>query len=443
MKLAVVVPRYGVDLSGGADRHARDVAQRLARHADVEVLATCAHDSVTWQNRFAPGTDRVNNLTVRRFPVLRERNTDEFNRRQLQVFDRPHSIADELAWLESAGPNSPALIKYIRAHARTYDYFIFFSYRYYPAYHGIRAVSRRAVLVPTAERDPALGLAIFGPVFRGVRAIMYDSFEERALIHAASGNTTVPGVVVGVGPDVPARPGPARFRRKFGVQGSFAIYVGRIDETKGCKDLFEYFRRYVANVSGTMSLVLVGTSILPVPSHPRIRNLGSVSDVDRFDAMAAADLLIIPSHVESLSIVAIEAWALGKPVVANGRCDVLKGQMIRSDAGLYYENYAEFAEALFTLQTNPRLRAALGANGRTFFRRHYAWPVIERKYLEMIAQLKQEETALRRHRVEPLPSWLARRLRTVAPSREVVDRLPAGPALTQGRPGAQRPNADS
>ena len=171
MKLAVVVPRYGVDLSGGADRHARDVAQRLARHADVEVLATCAHDSVTWQNRFAPGTDRLDNLTVRRFPVLRERNTDEFNRRQLQVFDRPHSIADELAWLESAGPNSPALIKYIRAHARTYDYFIFFSYRYYPAYHGIRAVSRRAVLVPTAERDPALGLAIFGPVFRGVRTI--------------------------------------------------------------------------------------------------------------------------------------------------------------------------------------------------------------------------------------------------------------------------------
>ena len=208
-------------------------------------------------------------------------------------------------------------------------------------------------------------------------------------------------------------------------------------------DLFEYFRRYVANVSGTMSLVLVGISILPVPSHPRIRNLGSVSDVDKFDAMAAADLLIIPSHVESLSIVAIEAWALGKPVVANGRCDVLKGQMIRSDAGLYYENYAEFAEALFTLQTNPRLRAALGANGRAFFRRHYAWSVIERKYLEMIAQLKQEETALRRHRVEPLPSWLARRLRTVAPSREVVDRLPAGPALTQGRPGAQRPNADS
>ena len=172
MRLAVVVPRYGVDLSGGTDRHARDVAQRLARHADVEVLTTCALDSVTWQNRFAPGTDRVNNLTVRRFPVLRERNTDEFNRRQLQVFDRPHSIADELAWLESAGPNSPALIKYIRANARTYDYFIFFSYRYYPAYHGIRAVSRRAVLVPTAERDPAVGLAIFGPVFRGVRAIM-------------------------------------------------------------------------------------------------------------------------------------------------------------------------------------------------------------------------------------------------------------------------------
>ena len=54
--------------------------------------------------------------------------------------------------------------------------------------------------------------------------------------------------------------------------------------------------------------------------------------------MAAAELLIMPSYFESLSMVALEAWALGRPVLANGRCDVLKGQCIRSNAGLYYEN---------------------------------------------------------------------------------------------------------
>ena len=443
MKLAVVVQRYGPDLSGGAELHARYVAERLARHADVEVLTSCAHDYITWRNEFAAGTDRVNGLIVRRFPVRHERNTDEFGRRSIQVFERPHSITDELAWLDSEGPTSPALTKYVRANALAYDYFIFFSYRYYHAYHGIRAVSPRALLVPTAERDPAMGLAIFGPVFRGVRAVMYNSFEERALINSVSGNTLVPGVVVGVGSEVPDHPNADRFRRKTGIGGPFAIYVGRIDENKGCDDLFDHFRRYAATVSRELSLVLVGHSILPIPSHARIRYLGFVSDEDKFDAIAAADVLIMPSHLESLSMVAIEAWALGRPVLANGRCDVLKGQCIRSNAGLYYENYAEFAEALFTLETNPSLRSALGAGGRDYFRRHYAWSVIERKYLEMLERLRQGESALRDHRLEPLPSWLARRRRTLMPSREVIDRLPTGPAPNNGGQAAECPEADS
>ena len=193
----------------------------------------------------------------------------------------------------------------------------------------------------------------------------------------------------------------------------------------------------------TLSLVLVGHSILPIPSHPRIRHLGFVSDEDKFDAMAAADVLIMPSYLESLSMVAIEAWALGRPVLANSQCDVLKGQCIRSNAGLYYENYAEFSDTLFTLETNPRLRTALGANGRDYFRRHYAWSVIEQKYLEMLKRLRQDEAALPDHRLEPLPGWFARRRRTLAPSRNVIDRLPTGPALQNRRQATQQPKADS
>ena len=83
--------------------------------------------------------------------------------------------------------------------------------------------------------------------------------------------------------------------------------------------------------------MLIGNSLLPIPEHPRIRHLGFLDDTDKFDAMAAAELLIMPSYFESLSMVALEAWALGRPVLANGKCDVLKGQCIRSNAGLYYE----------------------------------------------------------------------------------------------------------
>ncbi|MGE5200109.1 MAG: glycosyltransferase family 4 protein, partial [Rhodospirillaceae bacterium] len=381
------------------------------------------------------GWSEVNGVRVRRFPVRRERDPGRFGRRSHRVFGSAHSIADELAWLDSEGPASASLIDCIRRNEAGYDFFIFFSFRYYHAYHGIRAAASRALLVPTAERDGAVGLSIFGPIFRGVRALMYNSFEERAMIQAAAANDAVPHVVVGVGSEVPARTNPERFRQKYGITSPFVVYVGRIDENKGCTELFSHFGRYARAVRGDLSLVLMGNSILPIPEHPRIRHLGFVSDEDKFDGIAASEALIMPSYFESLSMVALEAWALGKPVLANGRCDVLQGQCLRSNAGLFYESYAEFLEALALLQSNRRLAGAMGRNGRDYFQRHYAWPVIVRKYMDMLDRLRAEDRdGAGRAAIEPLPGWFARRRADCRAGNDVVAALPAGPALRTRRP---------
>jgi len=425
VKVAVVVQRYGADINGGAELHARYIAEHLARHTEVEVLTTCARDYVTWRNELPAGVEQIGGVTVRRFPVARPRDVHDFGRRSTAVFTRTHSLSDELAWLESEGPTSHALVKHVASAADAYDWFVFFSYRYYHAFHGVRAAASRAVLVPTAERDAAIGLAIFPPIFRGVRALMFNSFEERAMIQHVAGAGDLPGVVVGVGSDIPARPEPERFRQQFGITGPFAIYVGRIDENKGCKELFEYFRRYTRTMPGGLQLVLIGKAILPVPADPRIRHLGFLSDTDKFDALAAADVLIMPSYYESLSMVALEAWGMGKPVLANGRCDVLKGQCLRSNAGLYYESYAEFADALYSIASSASLSQGLGRNGRAYFERHYAWPVIERKYLDVFSQLSARGASAA-PAVEPLPGFFARRARTVPAAEDVLGRVPAG-----------------
>ena len=423
MKLAVVVQRYGRAINGGAELHARYIAERLARHAEVEVLTTCANDYVTWRNELPAGVERVNNLPVRRFPVKHERDPAVFGRRSERVFHSPHSLGEELDWLDAEGPTSPALVEYIERNAHTFDYCLFFSYRYYPAYYCARAAGARAILVPTAERDEAIGLSIFQPLFRGVRALMYNSPEERAMIHAASSNQEVPGVVVGVGSDVPPSTQPGRFRQKYNIRGPFAVYVGRIDQNKGCNELFEFFQGYLREPAGRLSLVLIGNSLLPIPDHPRIRHFGFLDDTDKFDAMAAADLLVMPSYFESLSMVALEAWALGRPVLANGRCDVLKGQCIRSNAGLYYENYQEFFEALRAMEQNRCLSGALGRNGRQFFRENYDWRVIEGRYLDMFARLSKDPAP---HLIDPLPGWLERRRQNLPAAETVVAKLPLG-----------------
>jgi len=425
VKVALVVQRYGADISGGAELHARYVAEHLARHVEVEVLTTCATDYITWRNQRQEGVESVHGVAVRRFPVAREREPQEFATWSTRVFTTTHSLRDELSWLDAEGPTSPALIEYIRRQADSYDFFIFFSFRYYHSFHGARAVPGKAILVPTAERDGALGLAMFQPVFRGVRALMYNSYEERALIHAASGNQEVPGVVVGIGSDIPEQPNAARFRQKFGLRERFAIYVGRIDENKGCKELFEFFELYSSALVDGAHLVLIGTPVIPIPKHPRIHHLGFVTDEDKFDAIAASELLIMPSYFESLSMVALEAWALGRPVLANAACDVLHGQCLRSNAGLFYEGFKEFFETLRTLDGTPALAAALGQNGREYFERHYSWPVIERKYTDMLDLLTREPS---NRALEPMPGWWTERRRVIEAADLVVNRLPKGAA---------------
>ena len=429
MKIAVVVQRYGQAVNGGAELHARYIAERLARHGEVEVLTTCATDYVSWRNELQAGVERVNGVPVRRFPVKNERDPLLFAKRSDRVFEQRHSLGDELDWLDAEGPTSPALIDYVRKHASDYDYCLFFSYRYYHAYHGVRAAGTRAILVPTAERDETIGLSIFQPMFRSVRAIMYNSPEERAMIQAVTGNDQVPGVVVGVGSDVPNNPQAGRFRQKYNIRGPFAVYVGRIDRNKGCKELFEFFETYLKDPSGKLSLVLIGNTLLPIPAHKRIRHLGFLDDTDKFDAMAAAEMLIMPSYYESLSMVALEAWALGRPVLANGKCDVLKGQCLRSNAGLFYETLGEFIGTLEAIEQNRWLAGSLGRNGRQFFRDNYDWPVIERKYLEMFERLKKDAPA---PGADPAPGWFDRRRQDLPAAQDVIAKLPKGPAWRRG-----------
>jgi len=201
VKLAVVVQRYGTAIAGGAELHARHVAEHLSKYAEVEVLTSCARDYVTWRNELPAGRDVVNGLMVRRFPVRHRRSVERFGRLSATVFQQTHSVADELAWLDAEGPTSPGLIEYIRSNRDAYDFFLFWSFRYYQAYYGARAVPDRAVLVPTAEREPAIGVSLFRPLLNGVRGVVYLTPEERDLVNGASGNDSIPSIVAGDGRD--------------------------------------------------------------------------------------------------------------------------------------------------------------------------------------------------------------------------------------------------
>jgi len=387
MRIGLIVQRYGEEVIGGAELHARWIAQRLARSHQVEVLTTTAVDYLTWENKYAPGLTTVGGLPVRRFEVARRRTPEGFDELSSKVHFFDHTDEEERRWIEEHGPVTPGLVEHLRHHQDAYDALLFFSYRYWTTYHGLQVAPARSILVPTAEDDGAVRLRVFKPFFRLPAAYAFNSVEERELLLAMTAASSLPGEVVGVGIEdsevVPAE----EIRKRLDVLGDYIVYVGRIEREKGCSRLFEDFLRYVQERSPHLSLVLVGRAVLPIPVHVNVTHLGVLSDAEKLSVIGASRLLVHPSPFESLSMALLEAWKMGRPALVNARCAVLRGQVQRANGGLYYASYEEFAEGLGWLLGHPRAADALGRSGQAYYEANYSWPVVMEKYERLLASV--------------------------------------------------------
>ena len=391
MRILFVIQRYGLEVAGGSELHCRWLATRLARRHQVEIATTCALDYIEWRNHYPPGEDTVDGLRVRRFPVARPRSEHQFSLVQDLVYHDEHTLDEERQWVIENGPVCPSLVKALPGWPA--DLVVFYSYRYYQSFFGLPTVADRAVLVPTAEEDPAVELPVFGPLFRAPRGVLYLTPEERALVNGVSGNEAVPSVVIGSGINVPDGWRSADVRTRYGLPDRYLFYAGRIDRNKGADKLFAYYRRLADDWPEVPPLVLVGKPALPIPDHPKVRHLGFVSEEEKFALLAGCDVLLMPSAYESLSVIVLEAWAMGRPVLVNAACKVLEGQCVRSGGGLFYRGYAEFAESLRRISGDAALGSALGAAGRDYVRREYDWDVVERRVEGFFESLRTPQRA--------------------------------------------------
>jgi EAL domain-containing protein (putative c-di-GMP-specific phosphodiesterase class I) len=187
LRIGLVVQRYGEEIIGGAELHARWIAQRLARRHEVEVLTTCAVDYLTWENKYEPGSATVGGLPVVRFPVTRGRTSEGFDALSSKVHFFDHSDEEERRWMEEHGPVTPGLPDHLQRRGGDYDALVFFSYRYWTTYHGLRVAPRKSILVPTAEEDGAVRLRIFKELFRLPAAHAFNSPEEKELLLRMTG----------------------------------------------------------------------------------------------------------------------------------------------------------------------------------------------------------------------------------------------------------------
>lgn len=371
-KICFVVQRYGLDVNGGAELLCRELAEHLSAEFDVSVATTKARDYQTWKNEYPEDEEVIHGIYVRRFSTIREGDPESFAQETMNFANKILGIVErEKKWVLDQGPDCPELVRWLKNNKDNYDLFIFFTYLYYPAVFGIPEVKGKAVFVPTAHDEPFIHMNLMKPIFRNCCGLIYLTAAEKNYVNRLFHNETIPSIIGGCGIDIPeiiSSKGTPQFDFS-----DYVVYIGRIDPSKGCGRLIQYFNEYKKRNSSDLQLVFIGRDFMKLSVSKDIHSLGFVSDEVKNNVLARARALILPSQFESLSMVVLEAMGLGVPVIVNGDCEVTKEHCIQSNAGLYYRNYFEFEGILNRLQRGPELWRELGENGRRYVESYYKW----------------------------------------------------------------------
>lgn len=387
-KIAFVTQRYGLEVNGGAEVHCRLLAERLSDKYDVDVITTKAIDYVTWKDEYTEDEEYINGVHVKRFSVDHVRDNNKFNKYSERILQLGASIEEEEKWMDLQGPHSSDLIRYLEDEQDNYDVFIFLCYLYYTTYYGLKAVGAKSILIPTAHDELPIYLGIFKNMFRWPKALFYNAEAEKRFVEGRFGiedklNNSGHG---GIGIEVPEDISAERFRDKYGLS-DFVLYIGRIEEHKGCREMFRYFEEYKKRNPGNLKLVLMGKSVIDVPERDDIVSLGFVSEEDKYDGLAASSFLLLPSKYESLSIVVLEAMALEKTVLIDAECEVVRDHCTVSNGGLYYHGFYEFEGCVNYILENSEICKKMGKNGKAYVDRCYTWDSIIGRLEDMIERV--------------------------------------------------------
>ena len=378
-RLRIVTPRFGEAVVGGAESVARDLALRLAADGwQVEVWTTCAVDAVTWSNREPAGTSADGPVTVHRFPTRIRRPPRLFHQLSRVLFRLPPALRPETLWVTLQGPYAPGLVWGL-AHAPAAPT-LFLPYLYHPSLRGAHRTRGPRLLMPAAHEERPLGLRSVARLVDAVDGFLYATPEERALLESTHPAAAQRAWRIGnVGIDPPPDTDPDRARERLGVSGPYLLHAGRAATGKGLDELLDAVTLLRRN-HPEVRLVLAGDAGAPPPAgaaaDPGVVRAGRLERGLLWDAIAGATAVVVPSYLESQSLLAVEAWAVGRPALLNAASPALAGQAQRSGGAIVYRGAAELVAAASALLDDPDRAAALGAAGRRFVETRYRWGAV-------------------------------------------------------------------
>ena len=406
MRILYVVQRYGERIVGGSEAACRQFAEHLVQRGhQVDVLTSCAHDYVDWANEYEPGVHVINGVTVHRMPVVAPRPPREFDVLHNWVVHNPFGapLFEQQRWTTLMGPRLTDMRGWLLENAHTYDTVVFMTYLYMTATQGLPTVAGRVptILQPTAHDEPPAYVSLYQSIFRQPDAFLFFTPEEKEAVERLY-RIDPQGATIGIGLELDDERGDAgRARVRHGLgDDPYLVYVGRIDASKGVGELIRFFDAYKSRNGGNLRLVLAGGGQLEVPERDDIVVTGFLDEQEKRDVIAGSLALVQSSYFESFSIVLCESWLENRPALVQGRCEVLRGQAIRSGGAIPYEGFAEFEAAVDHLLANPSVADEMGRAGRRYVENNYDWDVVLDRFEETI-ELAKNRFSRRRLRTTP------------------------------------------
>ncbi len=371
-------------MPGGAENATKALIEHLKPHFDIEVLTTCVKDFHSdWNENFwKEGEYHEMDVMIRRFKV-RKRDTLHFDLINAKLMrGEPVSPSEEKFFISEC-VRSENLNGYIRDHQKDYQWFLFIPYMFGTTYDGVLAAPEKAILIPCLHDESYAHMAIYQEMFKKAQKALFLSLTEKKIAEKLFPTEKAKFTFAGLGLDTAITIRQGAFKKEHGI-GQFILYAGRKDSAKNTPELVTFFDRFQRETNVDLKLVLVGPGEVALPANPNIIDLGFVSKEDKYNAMADALCLCNPSHNESFSIVIMESWLCGRPVLVSADCAVTRDHVLLSNGGLFYSDYHVFAESLEYYQQHPQEVSQMAQNGRDYVLHHFNWETVTQNYLNAL-----------------------------------------------------------
>lgn len=388
-------PRYGAEIHGGAETGIRGLASHLAAAGhSVEVHSTTAADMATWADVLPEGTTTDDGVVVHRHRTTQERSRG-FDRLSTRALADPASIDPQLEarWIQEQGPHSPDLLDAISSLVA--DVVVMSPYLYEPTLLGAGRANCPLVIHPASHDEAPLRLPAVRRAIEVADGLgFYTDAERRLTERIIPGARLTRQMRVGLGVDTERLPvefrsqAIERAREQLDLgDDPFFVVLGRVDRGKGTHSLISMFEQLRRSGVITHQLVIAGPVVERPAAADGVVVTGSIDDEVRHGLLAGATGLISPSVMESFSLVVLESWIAGTPVIVHAGCAATVEHVRESKGGLTYRDIDDLQRALSLLASFPDQANRLADRGRRYVEQWFTWPAILARYVPFLTRV--------------------------------------------------------